>query len=63
MNNAALGIDGLDHATLRHLVQWLDYAVRDEDRVATQNAINAALKSEPGLIDEGRTWREIAERA
>lgn len=55
-------IDSLDHATLRHLCAWLDWAVRDEDRAAACAAIEAGLAEKPEAIDAGDTWRDIADR-
>jgi hypothetical protein len=40
----------------------MDWAVRDEDRLAVQGAINAALGEYPEAIERGLEWREIARR-
>lgn len=55
-------LDSLDHATLRHLVQWLDYAVRDEDRAYMCAAIERGLAYDGEAISRGDTWRDIANR-
>ena len=54
-------IDSLDNATLRHLVAWLDYAVRDEDRAAACAAIEAGLAEKPEAVETDE-WRQIADR-
>lgn len=55
-------IDRLDHATLRHLVNWLDWYVRDEDRAATCEAVERGLDYDAAAVDRGDTWQEIAAR-
>lgn len=46
----------------KHLENWLDASVYAEDRFATVLCIVRALNDDPGLIDRGLTWSEIAER-
>ncbi len=52
-------LDALDHATLRHLVAWLDHTTDSEDRVATQMAVEAGLAYDPSAVDRGDTWSQI----
>jgi hypothetical protein len=60
MNNDAL--DGLDHATLRHLCSWLDFVSDETDRAVYTAAVRAGLAEYPDAIAQGLTWNEIARR-
>jgi hypothetical protein len=51
-----------DHATWKHLAEWLRHAHDDADHGAVCAAIDAYLGDEPGAIDRGLTWAEMADR-
>lgn len=54
-------IDSLDHATLSHLVAWLDWSIGDdtEDRLQAQADIERGLAYDPTCIQRNYSWGEI----